>query len=346
MELRTQIENSKGEEIVFRDQEAHMIKATENAIKNSLGVEVDITTLTAINQQTVEQKFFEIAPSDYMPVRAGFGAFDREILTYKSFQISGDFENGLINTGSNSAGLEETDAGVEPVYVPIKNWGKKNSYNVFELAQSQKARVIDLVTEKEKARKKNWDLGIQRVAFVGLQSSSGVYGLLTQPDVTVNTTLITKFISSMTGTELTAFVRQVLEVYRQNANRTTYPTHFVIPEGDFNGLASPSDPNFPIKSKLEILLETFRLVTRNPNFQILPLAYADATVNGDYVGLAGTNRYALYNADSDSMRMDIPVSYTGTAFNTLNGFNWENVAYGQFTGFKTYRSQEMIYFDF
>jgi hypothetical protein len=57
------------------------------------------------------------------------------------------------------------------------------------------------------------------------------------------------------------------------------------------------------------------------------------------------NRYTLLSYDEDSLRMDIPVDYTNTLQNTVNGFNFQSAAYGQFTGLKAYRPKEMLYFD-
>jgi hypothetical protein len=42
--------------------------------------------------------------------------------------------------------------------------------------------------------------------------------------------------------------------------------------------------------------------------------------------------------------MDIPIDYTQLAAGTVNGFTWENVAYGSFTGVVAQREKEMLYF--
>lgn len=43
--------------------------------------------------------------------------------------------------------------------------------------------------------------------------------------------------------------------------------------------------------------------------------------------------------------MDIPVDYTNTMQNTLNGFSFQNVGYGQYSGAVAYRPLETLYFD-
>jgi hypothetical protein len=56
--------------------------------------------------------------------------------------------------------------------------------------------------------------------------------------------------------------------------------------------------------------------------------------------------YTLLNYDEEALRMDIPVDYTNTLANSLDNFNFQNVAYGQFTGVVAYRPLEIFQFGF
>lgn len=331
--------NSKGQQVKLTAQEAHIAKAVELRISNDTGYKVDITTLTTILKDIREQKFFEIAPSDFIPIRVGEGAWSTQLLSFNVMDSADDFETGIVRTGTNDSRLASVDTGVEPVSVPVINWAKTLGWSIMDINFAMKSGNWDIVVSKEKARKKNWDLGIQKVAFLG-SSSYGLSGLFNQTAPTVNTTGITKKISTMTPAELNTFVSTVLGLYRVNADYTAWPTHFVIPESDYNGLMTFTDPNFPVKTKLAYLQEAFALATKNPNFQIFGLPYA-----GDLADQTAYT-YALYNADADSFRMDIPVDYTSTLANTFNGFQFQNVAYGQFTGATAYRPKEFLYFRF
>lgn len=333
--------NSKGEEITLNERE-QLIANYNQQKANALGMEINITTLTTILKSIIEQKFFEVAPADYLPVKVGEGAWSTVLTTYQSFMLGGDFEDGLIKMGAGNARLAEADAGVEAVSLKVHNWAKSIGWTLPELETAAKAGNWDLVTGREKSRKKNWDLGIQKVAFLGL-ASGAAKGLLNLAGVTINTTLIAEKISAMDPTELSTFCQNVLEAYRSNCARTAWPSHFIIPESDYLGLAAPSSPDFPLKSKMALLLETFQIMTKNPNFKILPLAYADAAYNAD-VGLNKT-RYVLLNYNEDSLRMNIPVDYTNTLANSLDNFSFQNVGYGQFTGVQAYRPLEMLYID-
>lgn len=336
---------SDGTEVVLNAKESYhasyMQRMVNERFANVLGYEVDITTLTTVMKQITEQKFFEIAPADFLPVRVGEGAWSSNLLTYRSFQLGDDFATGVINTGTNNARLASADAGVDSLSIAVKNWAKSVGWSIFDLELAAKSGNWDIVTAKEESRKRNWDLGIQKVAFLGLAGDSTCKGLYNQSGITNNTTLITKPISEMTPAELKVFCANLLNVYRANCNRTAWPTHFIIPESDYLGLASPASDDFPIRSTLSLLEETLQIMTKNKNFKILANAYGDKEYNG-----LGVNRYIFLNYDEKSIRMDIPVDYTNTLANSLDNFNFQNVGYGQFTGVLAYRPLELMYFSY
>lgn len=340
MKKRPVILNSEGEAITLNQREQLVANVNQKAV-NSLGYDIDITTLTTIMKKITEQKFFEIAPADYLPVRVGEGAWSQQLLTYRSFETADDFATGVIGVGNNNGRLAQADAGVDSLPIKVLNWAKSIGWTLFDIQQAAKAGNWDLVTAKERSRKRNWDLGIQRVAFLGLDGDSGALGLYNQSGITNNTTTITKAISSMTPTELKTFLAAVIDDYRANSERTAWPTHFIMPESDYLGMASQASADFPIKSALDMVQEALRTLTRNPNFAVLPNAYGDDAQSG-----LGVQRYVLLNYEEESLRMDVPVDYTNTLANSIDNFAFQNVGYGQFTGVLAYRPKELLYFSF
>ncbi len=334
--------NAKGEKVMLNARETAVARALEMEkaeFLNALGIDIPITTLTTAIKSVSEQKFYKIAPAEYLPVVVGEGAFSTNLLKYTSFNMGGDFEQGLINTSTHNSQLAQADAGVEGVQIPVINWAKGLSWNLFEVQQAAKTGNWDLITEKEKARKTNWDLGIQKAAFLGV-ASVGAKGLLNQDGVTSDITTITKPIKAMSAAEYQSFVGSIYAAYREHCDYTAEPDTFIIPESDYNGLAAAVDPNFPIKTKLEYLKEAFALIVGH-EVAIKKLAYADAARSG-----LAVQRYVLLHKDADSLALNIPVDYTATLANSINGFHWENAAYGQFTGVKVFRPKEVLYFDF
>ncbi len=341
--MEHQILNSKGEAITFTDMEKKVINHNQ-AILNSLGYEIPITTLTAITKRVVEQKFYEIKPSDYLPITVGEGAWSTSLLTYRSYNLGQNFAAGILDTGSANTRMQDYSSGVDSISVPIKNWGGTISYSIMELQIASKAGNWSLIESREVSRKTAWDLGIQRTAFLGLDGDTDVKGLLTLANVNANTDIINQYLSTMTATELNEVMGTIYQAYRLNSQYTAKPDRFIIPEQDFNGLASQMSEDFPIKTKLEVLEQMFVTMTGNAGFKILPLAYAGQAVNADVTGL-GKNRYTLLQYNTDSLRMDIPVDYTNTLANSINSFQYQNVGYGQFTGAVAYRPLTVLYFD-
>lgn len=346
--------NAAGKPIVLNAKEKYhaqwMQRQVNERFGNSLGYEVNITTLTTITKKISEQKFFEVAPADFMAIRVGEGTWSTNLTTYRSFDAAAEFEEGIINTGGQNSRLATADAAVDALNIKVYPWAKSIGWSIFDLEYAAKSGNWDIVAAKEKARKRNWDLGIQRLMFLGargMNSSSGTcLGFLNQAGVTIDTQTITQPISRMSPTDLKQFCAVVIEKYRSNCNRTAWPTVFQIPESDYNGLAAQSSADFPIKSTLQVLEEMFQVITRNKGFKILPLAYGDATYHSDVTALAGQQVYTLSKYDEESLRADIPLDYTNTLANSLDNFSFQNAGYGQFTGVLAYRPLEMMYFQF
>lgn len=348
------IYNSKGEPIKLTAQERARAKwmqrkVNREALMNGLGYEINMTTLTTIMKKISEQKFFHIAPADYVPIRVGQGAWSRVLTTYRTYALGDAFETGIINTGGQQSRMATTNTAVDAVSVNVFNWAKQIGWTIFDLEEAARSGNWDLVTSLEESRKENWDLGIQRVAFLGSKGQNGTggkcLGLLNQAGITTDTTTIGEQISAMTTTQLKTFVATIVEKYRSNCNRTAWPTHFIIPESDYNGLAAPSSPDFPIKSTKQLLEDAFKDMVPNGRFKaVLPCAYADEEYHSDVSSISGVDVYTLLNYDEKSIRMDIPVDYTNTLANSLDNFNFQNVGYGQFTGVQSYRPLEMMYF--
>ncbi len=305
---------------------------------SSTGFDAAMTTLTQIRQDIVEQVFYEVPFGDYVPVKMGFGAWSDQILTYRSYLTGDDFESGIVNSAIRSR-LAETNVALEPTYLKNNSWAKETGYSLIEIQEAARSGNWSLIQQLETSRKTNWDLGLQKIAFLGHTSDSNIKGLLNQSGVTNDTTTITAPISDMSAANFQTFVGNVLGLYFANTNSTRMPNTFILPMSDYLGLGTATDANFPIKTKLDYLLDTFKRLTRNPNFVIEGIAYCDVANNN-----LSVNRYALYNNSMDSLQMYIPVNYTSTVIGTINNFQFQSVAYGQFTGVQVLRPLELYYF--
>lgn len=309
-------------------------------LNNAVGVQQAIDTITGISKRISEQKFYNIPFADFVPVITGDNAFDLQILNWRSFSKDDGFKTGLIGNNSNKAQRNQSDAVFDGVLQKTHYWAKNIEWSVIELEQAMKANnLFSLIEAREGARKKSWDLGIQEVAFLGINGDANIQGLLNLSNVINNTTAIVKPLSAMTAAELQAFIASIYETYRANCNRTAHATKFILPESDFNGLSTFPDITFPIKTRLAIIEETFKTLSQNQGFKIMPVAYANKANNPMNV-----NRYVLTVDDPTSIKMNLPIDYTTTQAGSEDGFSWTNTAYGQFTGVVALRELETLYF--
>lgn len=333
-----------GRDIKLTEDENNLVSFIRNTAaqmtKNDLGIDQVITTLTAISKDVSEQKFYTVGNlSDYLPFDIGTGAWQSNIATFRSFEYGQDFEDGVINQAAADGKLSSVDAGVDLIQQPIKNWAKKISYSLFSMKQAAATGVFDYVSAQERARKKNWDLGIQKIAFLG--TKTGGKGLLNLSGPTKDTTTITKPFTSMDASELNTFVGAIAGVWYANCYNSAKPNRFLLPLEDFAGLSQFTNPSYPLITKIDALDKAFK-AQFGGDFKVLPIAYA----NKDQNGLGGsTNLYALYNAEIETVKMSIPLPYNALTLSTLNGFNYESVACGQFgDGVTLLRPQEVMYF--
>ena len=350
------VQNGKGEAIPQEVSMTHRFtlrNSVGDVVDSGMGFQIAKDTLTYIKKEVTTQKFYDVEGglTTYVPMPVGEGAFAQSILTNLDYSTAGDFESGIINTGSNNDRLAQADAAVSSKTVQVANWAKGIGYSVFDIEQALMANNWDAIAAKERARKKNWDLGLQALTFLGSKSNPNDFpGLLTSPEINVNLQLIQQPISTMNAANFATFVAGLISAYFANANKTAKPDRFLIPYSDFFGLQTfvpnvigTGEGNYPV-SRLAYLLQAFKAASQNPNFQILPIAYADADTNLSW----GVDKqlYLLYRYDAESVRMDVPVDYTVTQANTMNNFQFQSAAYGSFTGVHFYRPLEGLLFEY
>lgn len=324
-----------------------LTNASGDVDSGGLGYQYTIQTTTAIRARTTMQKFYKVPPADFMSVVIGTGAWLEDIKTNQVYQVGGAFESGIISTASGPAQIGQVDVGTKPVTTALATWAKGYQYSTPELQKALASNNWDVVAAKMEALKNNWDLGIQKVAFLGLKNDlTNFPGLYTNAGVTANTAIITAAISGLSSADFQTLVKALLAAYVSNTNFTAMPNTFVLPLSDFLGMGAAASPDFPINSKLDYLLKAFQQVTGNANFQIKATAYGNSAQNAGYVSASGKNRYILYNNDPETLAMDIPVDFQLSPAGTNNNFNWQGVGFGQFAGPTIYRKLEVMYFDY
>lgn len=338
-----QFKDQQGNEVKLNERELAYCKSLDAKFNEAIyandvsgiGAQIDITTLTTVLKTVSTQKFYQIDIEKYVTVDTD-GGWSDQVLQIREYLPSKPM-SGFIDQSAHGAKMAVAEAAVDGLFIPALTWAKKIEFSIAEVNQAALLGNFSLITAKERSRKKSYDLDMQQLAFLGYGK---VKGILNQSDiVTTNSDFITKAISDMNFTEMNAFVRGLVEQYRENNARTAYPNKFVMPESDYNGLASQVSPEFPVKNKLQLLQEALDLICMK-HVDILPCVYCDQRYNQ-----LGTNRYALYNNEFDTIRFQKAIDYTPTMMNNIDGWNFVNTAFGRTFGVLINRPKEVIYFD-
>ena len=305
----------------------------------NIGFNRHISVLTAIRPKILEQKFFEISIADYIPIVVGEDAWSDSILFQNSIYTGSDFEQSLVGYSASDQLLATSNVGLVSQTVPVMPFANTTGWTIHELNTYARGTGNSLLEQKSKSQKKVWDLGIQKVAFIGLLSNPNVTGLLNNPFVTNDTVTIPKKISAMTAKEFNTFLKSVLAKYYQNSGSTdASPNRFVIPMSDYLGLVEPYSES-ESKARITLMYDAFKMATGRKDFEIKGVAYGDSNNNG-----LGVNRYVMYNTNDETLQMDIPVPFQFLAPETSNNFSMNQVAVGQFTGVTVRRPQQVLYF--
>ena len=315
-----------------------LLNASGDIDINSAGFQYAIDTMSYIRSEVIKQIFYEVSIADYVPMDVGEAAWKSEIVQNLEYYEGGDFADGLKNQGNSRTA--QMDAALSQIRMPVRTWGKKATWTIAEIAEAANVGNWDPVEAKLRSLKKNWDLGIQNLAFNGLEGDSDLTGLLNASTVNINTTLIGEDVSGMSDSEFQSLVKGLLTAYYSNSNSTVMPDTFVMPTADYLGMATAASATYPNISKLEYLENSLKKMTANDAFSIKPLTYAQNGYNTE-----SKDRYVLYRNKPETLKMSIPVDITMNQAYTLNGFDFEQMAYGQISGVLVNRPREVLYFD-
>lgn len=308
----------------------------------SYGLEQTLTTLTQIVAGVQRQKFYTVdgALTDYIPMEMGTGAYGQNLMQYTVAQVGDDFETGICQAGN---GLNK-DANVDIV---IDSINIRNNYWRFkyeatrEIVEQAKANAVNFsyIEEQERARLKTYQLGIQKVAFLGTKDGLNK-GLLNQDGITVNTSLLPAAFGSMSTEQLNNFAANAVATYWANTNSTVFPNTLLIPTQDLGGLATFISSSYPVgETRKEFLERAFKASGAPQDFKILHTAYNNTA------STTGGKRYVLYNRDADTLKMYLPKPYTPYPLYPTGSLDMVSDAEAQFTGVWVKRPKEIMYLD-
>ena len=311
------------------------------ATPNAYGLEKTITTLTQIIADVQRQKFYTVAEplTSYVPIEMGTGAYGKQLFQYAVAQVGDNFETGVIQPGNGINKDANIDITIDGTSIKNNFWRMKYeaTKEILESARVN-AQTFSYIEEQERVRLRTTQLGIQKILFKGTDDGLNT-GLLNNPDVTVNTSLLPANISAMSITQLTNFAKTAISTFFTNSNSTTFPNTWLMPTSDYMSLGVPINPEFPIGTIREFLERAFIDAGAPANFKILHTVYNNTASS------TGAGRHVLYNRDSDVLTMYIPKPYTPYPLYPVGSLDMISDAEMQFTGVWVKRPAEMLYMD-
>lgn len=326
----------KEREELFNSEELTVIDRNQ-ALLNDLGYgDIDVTLLTQIEREVSQQKFYKVDPSEFIPFDTTQGGWADYITVLRSYSnADADISTWERGVDADNARRAQVGATLGSVSLKIHNLAKMVSYSLFEIRQAQETGRWNIVTEKERARKIDFDLAVQKSLLLGDTEHKG---LLNQTDVATNTTVLTKKISAMTSVEFRAFLGSIFGDFYAQSGRTALPNTLVIAPSDFLGLGVAVDEQYPlVQSMLKRINDVFKEVTGDANAEVKMLAYCEPEFNNGYY------KYILYRRDFDTLRVYQPYNYNVVQGATVDGMNYQNTAYARISDVFVNRPAEMVY---
>ena len=329
----------KSREELFNEQELAIIDNNQKLLNDMGYGDIDVTLLTQIEREVSQQKFYTVNPEDFVPFDNTQGGWADYITVLRSYSnIDGSLDTWERGVDADNARRAQVGASLDSVSLKIHNLAKMISYSLFEIRQSQETGRWNIITEKERARKRDYDLSIQRGVLLG---DADHKGLLNQTEVAVDTAVLTKKISTMSSAEFRAFLGSVFANFYTQTGMTALPDTLAIAPSDFLGLGVAVDEQYPlVQSMLKRMEDVFKEVTGNSNAKIIPLAYCEPNFHN------GAYKYVLYRRDFDTIRVYRPFDYNVVQGASIDGMNYQNTAYARISDVFVNRPKEMLYMTF
>lgn len=306
------------------------------------GIEQTLSTLTQIVAGVQRQKFYTVdgALTDYVPMEMGTGAYGQGLFQYTVAQVGDQFETGIVQPGNGINKDANVDIVVDGISIKNNFWRMKYQATK-ELVEMARANAVNFsyIEEQERARLKTYQLGIQKVTFLGTNDGLNK-GLLNLDGVTVNTSLMPADFGTMTVAQLNNFASTAVATFWANSNNTVFPNTLLIPTQALGGLATFISSTYPVgETRKEFLERAFKAAGAPQDFKILHTAYNNTA------GTNGTARYVLYNRDADVLKMYLPKPYTPYPLYPTGSLDMISDAEAQFTGVWAKRPKEILYMD-
>ena len=262
------------------------------------------TTLAKLHSKLYEPKYFVTYAQD-VPVDVGGGFVD--YVSYYSVDWAGIMNEFRNVVGNNANYIPRVNAGLNQKKVNVYTFEVAYDLRFVELEKMKKLTLQKSIEEiYSNAIVAGWDLFVQKVAYTGINGSTGLFN---SPNVMVNTidnneaTEANKGFTGMTDADVVSFFNGVFEMYLLNSNMniSLLPDTFLVPTFVGSDLSSRFSALYT--STLRKFIVDHNLGVDEGDSTKIAIQSRPAL---NTLGTGSHGRIVAYKKDKDFVRLDMP----------------------------------------
>ena len=260
------------------------------------------TTLAKLHTTLYEPKYFVTYAQD-VPVDVGGGFVD--YVSYYTVDWAGIMDEFKNVMGNNANYIPRVNAGLNQKKVNVYTFEVAYDLRFVELEKMKKLTLQKSIQEiYSNAIVAGWDLFVQKVAYLGINGSTGLFNAPTVKKYTIdNNTATGKGFVGMNDAAVVAFFNGVFETYLLNSNMNIglLPDTFLVPTFVGSDLSSRFSA---------LYTSTLRKFLIDHNMGVDEGSGTTITIQSrpalDDLGATSKGRIVAYKKEKDFVRIDMP----------------------------------------
>lgn len=262
------------------------------------------TTLAKLHTALYEPKYFVTYAQD-VPVDVGGGFVD--YVSYYTVDWAGIMDEFRNVMGNNANYIPRVNAGLNQKKVNVYTFEVAYDLRFVELEKMKKLTLQKSIQEiYSNAIVAGWDLFVQKVAYLGINGSTGLFNSANVKTYTIDNAAATaagKGFVGMTDAEVVAFFNGVFETYLLNSNMNIglLPDTFLVPTFVGSDLSSRFSALYT--STLRKFLIDHNLGVDEGSGATIAIQSRPAL---DTLGTTSKGRIVAYKKEKDFVRIDMP----------------------------------------
>lgn len=263
------------------------------------------TTLAKLHNSLYEPKYFVTYAQD-VPVDVGGGFVD--YVSYYTVDWAGIMNEFRNVVGNNANYIPRVNAGLSQKKVNVYTFEVAYDLRFIELEKMKKLTLQKSIEDiYSNAIVAGWDLFVQKVAYTGINGSTGLFNasnvLVTTIDNSTATAANSGF-KGMADTAVVAFFNGVFEKYLLNSNMniTLLPDTFLVPTYVGSDLSSRFSALYTSTLRKFILDHNLGVDESNGDVKVTINSRPDLNA----AGTTNHGRIVAYKKDKSFVRIDMP----------------------------------------